>query len=96
MPESLRADLVTMTPPYLGLRGSSLTRTIIGLVVCPAFVTYGYNLSVAGGLLTLESFVETFPQLDTLNTSGSQQHYNSTIQGALPCLIGSEKSNDAD
>jgi hypothetical protein len=49
--------------------------------VCPAFITYGYNLSVAGGLLTLESFVKTFPQIDTVNTTGAQQHYNSTIQG---------------
>ena len=70
--------------PYLGLRGSSLSRAIIALVVGPAFVTYGYNLSVAGGLLTLESFVETFPQLDTLHTNGEQQHYNAAIQGAPP------------
>lgn len=67
--------------PYFGLRGSALSRAIICLVVCPAFITYGYNLSVAGGLLTLESFVETFPQIDTVNTTGAQQHYNSTIQG---------------
>lgn len=67
--------------PYLSLRGSSLSRAIICLVVCPAFVCYGYNLSVAGGLLTLESFIADFPQLDTVNTVGQQQSYNSTIQG---------------
>lgn len=67
--------------PYLSLRGSSLSRAIICLVVCPAFVCYGYNLSVAGGLLTLASFVADFPELDTVNTMGEQQSYNSTIQG---------------
>ncbi len=72
--------------PYFGLRGSALSRAIIALVVCPAFVTYGYNLSVAGGLLTLDAFVESFPQLDTINTEGDEQHYNSTIQGALSHL----------
>ncbi|GIJ98167.1 hypothetical protein Aspvir_000282 [Aspergillus viridinutans] len=73
--------------PYFGLRGSALSRAIICLVVCPAFVTYGYNLSVAGGLLTLESFVETFPQIDTVNTTGAQQRYNSTIQGTVVALF---------
>jgi hypothetical protein len=63
------------------LRGSSLSRAIIWLVVCPAFFCYGYNLSVAGGLLTLDSFIKSFPQLDTINTTGEQQHHNSTIQG---------------
>ena len=74
--------------PYLGLRGASLIRAIIWLVVAPAFTCYGYNLSVAGGLLTLDSFVEAFPQLDTINTHGAKQHYNSTIQGTYaPFLL---------
>lgn len=73
--------------PYLGLRGSALSRAIIWLVVCPAFFCYGYNLSVAGGLLTLDSFIKTFPQLDTITTDGEQQHYNSTIQGIFPSRV---------
>lgn len=72
---------------YLGLRGPALIRAIIWLVVCPAFTCYGYNLSVAGGLLTLESFVRMFPLLDTINTKGAQQSHNSTIQGIFSrCL----------
>ncbi|GAO19192.1 hypothetical protein UVI_02063620 [Ustilaginoidea virens] len=67
--------------PYLGLRGSALSRAFIGLVVLPAFFCYGYNLSVAGGLLTLDSFVQAFPQLDTINTVGEELRRNSTIQG---------------
>ncbi|KJK85987.1 hypothetical protein H633G_10154 [Metarhizium anisopliae BRIP 53284] len=73
--------------PHLGLRGSSLSRAIIWLVVCPAFFCYGYNLSVAGGLLTLDSFVKTFPQLDTINTVGDEQHDNATIQGTVVALF---------
>lgn len=66
---------------YFGLRGSSLNRAIVFLVVWPAFGCYAYNLAVMGGLLTLNSFIETFPLLDTITTTGAQQHYNSQIQG---------------
>jgi hypothetical protein len=38
---------------------------------------------VMGGLLTLPSFVETFPEIDTINTTGSLKSYNSTLQGML-------------
>lgn len=67
--------------PYFGLRGALLNRAIIWLVVCPAFVCYGYNQGVTGGLLTLRSFAETFPEMNTLTTKGEEQRYNSTIQG---------------
>lgn len=60
-----------------------MIHAIIWLVVAPAFTCYGYNLGVTGGLLTLDSFVGTFPQLDTVNTTGAKQHYNSTIQGTF-------------
>lgn len=69
--------------PYFGLRGATLNRAIIWLVVSPAFLCYGYNQGVMGGLLTLEAFANTFPQMDTLTTEGAQQHYNSTIQGTF-------------
>ncbi|RAH49720.1 putative MFS sugar transporter [Aspergillus brunneoviolaceus CBS 621.78] len=72
--------------PYFGLRGSQLERAVMWLVVCPAFVCYGYNQAVTGGLLTLESFVKTFPQMNTLTTTGAQQNYNSTIQGTVVAL----------
>lgn len=67
--------------PYFGLRGPSLNRAIMWLIVCPAFVTYGYNQGVMGGLLTLESFAETFPQMNTITASEADKTYNSTIQG---------------
>ncbi|KAH8429639.1 putative MFS sugar transporter [Aspergillus melleus] len=72
--------------PYFGLRGALLNRAIIWLVVCPAFLCYGYNQGVTGGLLTLKSFSETFPEMNTLTTTGEQQRYNSTIQGTVVAL----------
>lgn len=70
-----------MAKSYLGLRGKALSRAIIWLTVCPAFLTYGYNLSVAGGLLTLENFNEQFPQMNTITVPDEEKHHNSTIQG---------------
>lgn len=66
---------------YFGLRGSALNRAIVLLVVWPAFACYAYNLAVMGGLLTLNSFIETFTELDTITTTGAQQHFNSQILG---------------
>ena len=69
--------------PYFGLRGPALNRAIMWLVVCPAFVTYGYNQGVMGGLLTLESFAKTFPQMNTLTATDAEKTHNSTIQGKI-------------
>ncbi|KAF9889534.1 hypothetical protein FE257_007244 [Aspergillus nanangensis] len=71
---------------YFGFRGALLNRAIIWLVVCPAFLTYGYNQGVMGGLLTLKSFAETFPEMNTLTSPEEDRHYNSTIQGTVVAL----------
>lgn len=51
---------------------------------------FGYDQGVMGGLLTLASFVKTFPEIDATATTESAQHLNasqkthrSTIQGVL-------------
>ncbi|KAJ5801966.1 uncharacterized protein N7503_004416 [Penicillium pulvis] len=72
--------------PYFGLRGPALSRAIMWMVVCPAFLTYGYNQGVTGGLLTLKAFAEQFPQMNTLTTTGAEETYNSTIQGTVVAL----------
>ncbi|CAI7675141.1 unnamed protein product [Penicillium pancosmium] len=72
--------------PYLGLRGNSLLRAAVALVVFPTFTCYGYNMSVAGGLLTLPAFNEQFPRMDTINTTGALNKENSTIQGTVIAL----------
>ncbi|OBT65088.1 hypothetical protein VE03_05194 [Pseudogymnoascus sp. 23342-1-I1] len=72
--------------PYLGFRGPRLNTAAIWLVTCPAFLCYGYNQGVMGGLLTLDAFVRAFPQMDTLHTTGQEQLYNSNIQGTVVAL----------
>ena len=72
---------------YYGLQGSKLSAATIVLVVCPAFLCYGYNQGVLGGVLTLPSFVATFPQMDTTFTTGAVEHYNSTVQGMSIVLL---------
>lgn len=62
------------------LRGKSLGR-VIGLIGAVGFVLQGYDQAVANGLLTLGSFIAIFPEIDTVNTTGSQKSHNSTIQG---------------
>ncbi|KAJ5713350.1 uncharacterized protein N7483_010531 [Penicillium malachiteum] len=72
--------------PHLGLRGNALLRAAVMLVVCPTFTCYGYNMSVAGGLLTLPTFNNQFPRMDTIHTTGALEKENSTIQGTVIAL----------
>lgn len=73
--------------PFFGLQGNALLRAAVMLVVCPTFTCYGYNMSVAGGLLTLSAFNKQFPQMDTINTTGAQKSENSQIQGESRELV---------
>ncbi|KAJ5975115.1 hypothetical protein N7481_008822 [Penicillium waksmanii] len=75
-----------MGKPFMGFRGNGLLRAAVWLVVFPTFTCYGYNMSVAGGLLTLDAFNRQFPQMDTINTTGATQKENSTIQGTVIAL----------
>ena len=56
------------------------------------FSLFGYDQGVMGGLLTLPSFVKTFPQIDTLANPSDNQ--TTTIQGItvasynLGCFVG--------
>ncbi|KAJ7171731.1 putative MFS sugar transporter [Mycena crocata] len=68
---------------YLGLRGKSLNAALVWAVIMPAYLLFGYNNGVAGGLLDLPAWVEQFPQIDTDNTKGAQKTHNSHIQGTV-------------
>lgn len=68
---------------YWGLRGSRLIWAVLIVIVGPAYTCFGYNQGVAGNVLTLESFVNVFPQIDTVNTTGPREQHNSTIQGTI-------------
>lgn len=75
-----------MATKYLGLRGPRLIHFMIATVVAPCYFLLGYNNAVFGGLLTLESFVSTFPSIDTVHTEGPTQAENARVQGILVCL----------
>lgn len=71
--------------PLIGLRGKSLQRaiaTISGL----GFLLFGYDQGVLGGLLTLDSFVASFPSMDTVNTIGSIKSSNAKTQGIVVAI----------
>ncbi|KAI9742858.1 MAG: hypothetical protein M1818_003587 [Claussenomyces sp. TS43310] len=83
-------------PRYFGLRGKSLDMAI-AIIAGLDFFLFGYDQGVMGGLLTLPSFVRTFPEIDTVNVSGlspQQVNHRSTIQGIsvasynLGCFCG--------
>ncbi|KAK4493590.1 hypothetical protein PRZ48_015257 [Zasmidium cellare] len=72
------------------LRGAKLELAQMLLVVLPSFILFGYNQSGVGGLLSIESWVETFPQIDTIHTTGKEKSTNSTVQGVIvaTCTLG--------
>ncbi|KAJ6519211.1 putative MFS sugar transporter [Mycena sanguinolenta] len=68
---------------YFGLRGRALNNALVWAVIMPAYLLFGYNNGVAGGLLDLPDWIATFPQIDTINTTGSKKATNSHIQGTV-------------
>lgn len=68
---------------FLGLRGHRLNVATILLIVLPAYMCFGYNLAVVGGLLTMPSFIKRFPQMDTVNNSSK---LNADVQGSWKAL----------
>ncbi|KAH8693248.1 putative sugar transporter [Talaromyces proteolyticus] len=67
------------------LRGRALS-FVIGVVCALGFTLQGYDQAVANGLLTLDTFVKTFPEIDTIHTTGAQKEHNSTIQGTTVAI----------
>ncbi|KAH9208327.1 general substrate transporter [Leptodontidium sp. 2 PMI_412] len=80
---------------YFGLQGKSLHKAIATLAGV-GFVLFGYDQGVMSGLLTLDTFVETFPEIDVTSKhlTPDQKSYNSTIQGLtvaiyeIGCMFG--------
>ncbi|OQE17304.1 hypothetical protein PENSTE_c021G10100 [Penicillium steckii] len=73
----------------MGLRhaqGESLQR-MIAVLGAVAFLVQGYNQAMMNGFMTLPSFLETVPQVDTTHTTGSQKSHNSTIQGLVIAIF---------
>lgn len=68
---------------FMNLIGSSLARVRVCLIVVPAFLLFGYNQSNIGGVLDYPSFVKYFSPIDTVNTTGSAESHNATVQGKV-------------
>lgn len=71
---------------YFGLRGGRLLNFITLVIIMPVYFWFGYNQAVAGGLLTLPSFIAVFPSLDTVYTTGETKSHNATVQGTVVAL----------
>lgn len=76
-----------MGKPYFGLRGTPLN-IAIGTIAGLDFLLFGYDQGVMGGLLTLNSFVKTFPAINTTPSgmaglTPAEKNHRSTIQGAV-------------
>lgn len=63
---------------YMGLRGRALN-TAISITAGLIFVAFGYGQGDIGGLITVESFRQRFPQIDVLSNPGNL--HVATIQG---------------
>ncbi|PYI16460.1 aconitase [Aspergillus violaceofuscus CBS 115571] len=71
-----------MTYFRIPLVGFRLQIALVALVVAPSYILFGYNQAVLGSLLSLRSWVDVFPEIDTIDTTGAQKSHNSTSQGA--------------
>ncbi|KAH9814335.1 general substrate transporter [Melampsora americana] len=85
----------TTPAPYWGLQAEPLNLAIATLAGI-GFLLFGYDQGVMGGLLTLPTFVATFPELDTTSAflTSEQKKRNSTVQGVsvaiyeIGCMFG--------
>ncbi|KAK9447370.1 general substrate transporter [Limtongia smithiae] len=84
--------------PFFGFRGARLDFAIF-FVASFDLLLFGYDQGVTGGLLTLNSFTKTFPEICTSGScydklTSSEQYHRSLIQGVavssynLGCFLG--------
>ncbi|CAI6094738.1 hypothetical protein V2G26_007708 [Clonostachys chloroleuca] len=84
-----------MPRTYLGVSGNALSILQLFLIVAPAFILFGYNQANIGGYLEESDWVKTFPEIDTVNSTGSEKSRKSTLQGfvvatfTIGALVGS-------
>lgn len=52
----------------------------------PSIVSFGYNQSLLGGVLTLDSFQKQFNEIDATTTTVSERAQKSTVQGTIVAL----------
>lgn len=66
---------------FMGAMGHKLTVMQTLFIVMPSFICFGYNQAGLGGLITMEDWAKTFPEIDTINVTGSVKSAHSTLQG---------------
>ncbi|KAG5355339.1 Sugar transporter STL1 [Yarrowia sp. C11] len=79
---------------FLGARGQKL-HNLVAAVAGIGFLLFGYDQGVMGGLLTLDTFIQQFPKMDTSDYLPPKvKTFNTTIQGTavgiyeIGCMIG--------
>lgn len=70
-----------------GCRGATLRWLMIGLIMCPAYVLYGYSSASIGNLLIVQDWTATFPEIDTVHTTGAVKSQHATLQGAVVAMF---------
>ncbi|KAI1005031.1 hypothetical protein K3495_g3190 [Podosphaera aphanis] len=65
------------------LRGQALSIAQIALISAPSFILFGYNQAGIGGLLSLPDWTATFPEIDTIHTTGAIKSQHATLQGLV-------------
>ncbi|OTB04882.1 hypothetical protein M426DRAFT_320462 [Hypoxylon sp. CI-4A] len=72
---------------YFGLQGHALSRLQTALIVAPSFILFGYNQAGIGGLITEDNWVATFPEIDTVHTTGADKSKKTTLQGFVVAVF---------
>lgn len=71
---------------FLGLRGNRLNMVSLTAVTMPSIMSFGYNQSLLGGLLTLGSFERQFRDIDVIHADPSEKRSVSIVQGTVAAL----------
>jgi MFS family permease len=69
------------TNHFGGVTGSALSQLQTAFIVAPSFILYGYTQAGLGGLIKLQDWVKTFPEIDTVHTEGEEKSKKATLQG---------------
>lgn len=70
-----------------GLRGNSLSIATMLTVAMPTIMIFGYNSSLAGGLVDFPAFTKQFPEIKTLDIPASEKAFHARIEGTVVAMF---------